>query len=267
MPMDLLQTILFDKPIRSVSRPIPILCSDFNTYYVKFPIDGTDHTDLIYESVCKALADYLRIPVPDVAYIEATEHSWSETDFPSLRSKMVGFGSKRIENPDVLSKDTAIIRSKHDFNRLLNPEDLVRIGIFDAIVKNMDRSEENFNLITSYVNGDRIFAIDHVATFGGPQFKGIFKPTRLDDVGKNILRSDYGRSVLHFIDHDRKKVILEETLSLLDNIDEALNVSFEQIPDQWQLTGELQTRISNFLKDDYRNQSIREQFERLFRIL
>jgi hypothetical protein len=45
----------------------------------------------------------------------------------------------------------------------------VKIGIFDLQLKNMDRSDDNFNLIQDLgeENTSKIFAIDHVQCFGG----------------------------------------------------------------------------------------------------
>jgi len=265
--MELLETISFEKPIRSVSRPFPVLCSDFNTYYVKFPIDATDNTDLIYESVCKTLGDHFNVPIPDIAYIKASEGSWSALSFPSLQAGLIGFGSKEVSNPNVLSKETALISSKHDFNRIANPSDLLRIGIFDLFIKNTDRSEDNFNLITSYGSKDSVFAIDHVATFGGSIAKGRFSPKMESDVGKNILRSEYGRAILKYIDSSERRLLLLEFITQLNNIEDVLNVAFERIPAEWQLTEDLKARICDFLTNDERNYSIKEQFERLFRIL
>jgi len=265
--MTILKTVRLGYPIQSNSRPIPTLCEDFEEYFVKFPISGTDSIDLTYEFVCKHLGNHFGVPMPEIAIVSAKEGSWTPTDIPELTPNMIGFASKKVEDSDILSIETALISSKHDYNRIQNPLDLLRIGIFDLHINNMDRCEENFNLIAEYGTKDSLVAIDHVAAFGGVNGKNRFIPRRVTDVGKNILRSEFGKSVIKYTSQSDRQLVLAEYESQMRNLSPTLDVAFRNMPTDWDVSDNLHERMVTFLTNDDRNQSIIEEFNRLFRLL
>lgn len=157
--------------------PYTIIADNLDAYYTKFAKGAVDEIDLYYELICKSIGDILGIPIPDASLIEYEPEAFI-LEYPELDEVLVGFGSNEISPNNILSAKTDFIHSKHDFNRILNPRDLVKIGIFDLMFMNMDRNDANFNLILDIgvENTSKIYAIDHVQCFGGDQYKSNLKP-------------------------------------------------------------------------------------------
>jgi hypothetical protein len=154
--------------VESQSRPYVLMGSDMEIYYCKFGIGNCDHTDLFYELISKKAGDALEVPIPEACLLDYRPEQFID-EFPALAIPLVGFGSKEIHPNHILAAKTDFIKNKHDFNRIPNPDDLIRIGIFDLYFMNMDRNDANFNLIQNKGQRDpmKIFAIDHVQCFGG----------------------------------------------------------------------------------------------------
>jgi hypothetical protein len=166
--MDRTKVIAITGITYSQSMPYTVIGDNLDVYYAKFAVGATDTIDIYYETVCKSLGDLLGVPIPEASLIEY-EPDLFVKDYPLLDQPLLGFGSKEIRPNQILAAKTDFIRTKHDFNRIPNPADLVKIGIFDLQFKNMDRNDANFNLIQKlgYADTSKIYAIDHVQCFGG----------------------------------------------------------------------------------------------------
>jgi hypothetical protein len=263
--MDRTKVIAITGITYSQSMPYTVLGDDMDVYYTKFAVEATDEIDLYYEMVCKSLGDLLGIPIPEACLIEY-EPEWFVKDYPLLDQSLLGFGSKEISPNNILAAKTDFIKTKHDFNRIPNPRDLVKIGIFDLQFKNMDRNDANFNLIQDLGEEDtsKIFAIDHVQCFGGAAHKQTLHPAIEDSVGANILRTDYGAAICKYLGRVALNEILEE---YFDTFNEEMSSFAEVIhdsPDEWGISAETKQRIENFVLNQARNESVYEQINNFF---
>ncbi|QNR23978.1 HipA family kinase [Croceimicrobium hydrocarbonivorans] len=249
------------------SWPILLLASDFSRYWTKFPSPRTDTIDLIYEYTAKIVGDHFGLPIPPVALIKAEAGSFRERDYPWLKVGSLGFGSQEVLQNDALSQHSALIRSKHDFNCIQNPLDLIRIAIFDLHMANTDRSDANFNLLLKRGSGDQIIAIDHAQIFKGPNYKNDFKAVPETSIGNSVLRTNYGHSILKYIDQSYFKAVLQDYENRLPSLAPKLARLKQSIPEEWALSPELHQRISEFLLNEERWDSIARAFRRFFGFL
>jgi len=154
--------------------PMKFICSDGAVYYVKYrsgkSMDKTEINCLVFEMVCTKLLQRLHIPVPEQALVTINAESYVpgqlKTNKKYIRDGIIAWGSKEITQTDLI-KEIEQIQKKKDFNKLLNPDDLIRIAIFDLWVDNADRHSGNYNLLVKMEDGKlAIITIDHAFSFG-----------------------------------------------------------------------------------------------------
>lgn len=170
--------------------PMKFMCNDSDIYYCKYRVSFKEQEIdcLIYEVICSLLLQKLNLPTPEIALVEITENSYLNEDLKRNRSfispGVICFGSKDLKNAQLVT-ELDKIQSKEDFELFENPDDLIRIAIFDLWVGNTDRGKgsiqyspgpsNNYNLLTSSEEGKKkIFAFDHGFTFEGEKFYRIF---------------------------------------------------------------------------------------------
>ncbi len=245
--------------------PMKFLCSDDEIYYCKYRVTSKkDELDLlVYEIVCHYLCEHLGIPTPQIALVELTKDSFEPKDIPrnKLYAKpgVICFGS-HIVNPAFLVNDTQLIKSKADFNRYKNPEDLIKIAIFDLWVDNTDRGKAgNFNLLVSTKSGKTsYYAFDNAFTFGGVNSLRIFNPSFEVSTVDKLLNTDYFRSVIKFIPKAERVNIAQKILSLCHDeaVSDIITKTPPLIPGAWNTLPGLYPRMHNFLSNVQRLQKI-----------
>ncbi len=208
------------------------------------------------------------MPIPEACLLDYRPEQFID-EFPALAIPLVGFGSKEIYPNHILAAKTDFIKNKHDFNRIPNPDDLIRIGIFDLHFMNMDRNDANFNLIQNKGQRDpmKIFAIDHVQCFGGNAYKQSLRPTPVDSIGANILRTDYGYSICKYLGKNVLNRILEVYFTNFVALQRNFDEYFDELPAAWEIDENTKQRIVNFIFDDTRNESVREEMKKYFNFL
>lgn len=217
--------------------------------------------------MAKYLGDCMGLPIPASSLIRLDENSFESRDFPFLLSGRVGFASQEVKGSDPLTLQTGLIRNKHDYNKIANPEDLFRIALFDRHLANRDRMEANFNILLDRANDNRIIAIDHVEIFRGGGNRDVFKPTRETDIGANVLRSDFGQRIMHFLGKEKANAILDAYFNNLGNMQVAFEQFKMELPPEWEIGQELLERCHAFLFNLDRNESIKKVFRDYLRYL
>lgn len=152
-------------------------------------------------------------------------------------------------------KEIEPIREKKEFNRLKNPDDLIRIAIFDLWVDNADRRGENYNLLLKMEEGKlKFIAIDHAFTFGGLSGMNIFNASTLPNSYRKLIESQYFRSVVKHFNKSERLEITNQFVSLVSHLDieKIINEAFAQIPEQWEINPTLRKRIIDFLQSNQR---------------
>ncbi len=260
--------------------PMQFICSDGSVYYVKYrsgkSFNKTEINCLVFEMICTRLLQRLQIPVPDHALVIINADSYVPgqliTNKRYIKQGVIGWGSKEIEQTDLI-KEIEQIQKKTEFNKLLNPDDLIRIAIFDLWVDNADRHSGNYNLLIKMENGKlKIITIDHAFTFGGLKGMNIFNITSQPSLHRKLIDSQYFRSVVKYFRKNERLEIASQFLSLLPELDieNIVNEVFTQIPTDWDIDPGLKKRIIEFLQSKQRlvaiqqisNQHLQKNFRR-----
>ena len=238
-------------------KPMKFLCDNGSIYFCKnrISVNKAEMDFLAYEVVCHFLLKTLQIPTPEIAFVEIQEGSFDKNKMPANRKRTTSgsicFGSKAVE-PNTIISGIQNLATKRDFGRLLNPGDIIRIGLFDLWVKNTDRAKgDNYNLLLQgRGQKSQIVAIDHAFAFGGLDGLRFFKLNDTDffDSGR-LLRSAYFKEVVKYFSRQERRDISDSFISLLqqDTIQYVISQSFKQIPSSWQIWPDLQNRVADFL--------------------
>jgi hypothetical protein len=168
-----------------MSRPLRVYGDDFKHYISKF---GRSH-DLLNEVIAVNFCRIWGIETPGYAYIKLLpEH------IPSGLNKRhyanLGFGSEYLDHAQELSQFLLTWRgNNYELGRIVNKEDILKIGLFDLWISNEDRNHNNANLlIQPQLDGFHFVAIDHVNIFNTNTLdKGLVCLTE----ESSILYSDY----------------------------------------------------------------------------
>jgi len=248
--------------------PMKFICSDGTIYYVKYlsgkSFNKNEINCLVFEMICTALLKRLHIPVPDQALVTIDANSFAPGQLVinkrNAKDGVIAWGSKEIPRADLI-KEIEQIRNKKDFNKLCNPEDLIRIAIFDLWVDNADRHSGNYNLLLNMDEGMlKIVAIDHAFTFGGLKGMNIFNTTSEPNTYKKLIVSQYFRSAVKHFNRKQRLEIATQFISLLEELEikNLINEVFTQIPKKWDINPMLKKRIIDFLKSEQRINSVQQ---------
>ncbi len=239
-------------------KPMKFLCEGGN-YFLKYRIHVSqkEMDCLAYEVLCHFLLLALDIPTPDIALATVVEGSFDPKLMPANRKRVksgtICFASKEVEPATIITGIQAI-ESKRDFKQLLNAEDLIRIGLFDLWVANVDRAkEDNYNLLLRGTpEGNELLAFDHGFAFGG---QAHLRWLRLDQSlffdSSRLLRSHYTKQVLKHISIQDRIAVLENWIPLLyeNEVLEAIHHAFKIIPAAWQIWPDLEKKVIQILSD------------------
>ncbi|MBW6483789.1 MAG: hypothetical protein K0B10_12105 [Vicingaceae bacterium] len=246
--------------------PLKFICTDDNIYYCKYlpTIKKEEINCLAYEVVAHALLRKLAIPTPDIALITVAEETLNKKLIKKNRRLNVGdvcFGSKQV--PFVAEvQSLAQLNNKTEFNKLLNPYDIIKIAIFDLWVNNTDRGRDfgdgyNYNLLLKLVGTkQQIVAFDHGFIFGGVNQIGIFNSKMNALTGNKLYQSAYYKSVIKHINNTDYINIVNNFIPLLfKNYDTLIKNIIEKLGTNWDLSPKLDERIIALLKT---NEQIKE---------
>jgi len=223
MELPNVNTVSFQEEIPTDGHsPMKFLCDDGNAYYCKHRI-GLKRDEiqcLLYEVLCSKLLHALQVPTPDIALVTITADSLRGQKLrknKEVREGTVCFGSKEVQQAYLLS-NLQKVQSKKDFNQYLNPEDVIRIAVFDAWVENADRGKENtykdvrsnnYNLLLNPLGKkQQLMAFDHAFTFGAYQIMSVMPKFR-PSIVFGILYTDFFLAVRRYLKAGKMLEILE----------------------------------------------------------
>src|SRR5665811_345950 len=103
-----IKTVTFiEELIHQNSAPMLFLCDDFELYYCKSKLDGSDHDFLVYELIGSRLAVYFEISTPEIAIVrfdlDALGNGFLQKNY-NLDHGDLMFGSRYIGPNDHLDK-------------------------------------------------------------------------------------------------------------------------------------------------------------------
>lgn len=239
--------------------PLVFICSDDNIYYCKYlpTIKKEEINCLAYEIVAHVLLKKLDIPTPEIALVTVAENTLIPKLIRFNKRLKVGnicFGSKEISFAAEV-QSLAQLNNKTEFNKLLNPHDIIKIAIFDLWVNNVDRGRDfgdgyNYNLLLKPVGTKQeIIAFDHGFIFGGINQIGIFNSKTNTLNGNKLYQSAYYKSVIKHIDKTDYINIVNNFIPLLfKNYDTLVKNIIEKLGANWDLSPKLDERIIALLK-------------------
>lgn len=239
--------------------PLKFFCSSNNIYYCKYlnSYSKLEFNCLAYEVISNFLLNQLHIPTPKIALVKISNDTLDKTKIKfnrRLKEGNICFGSKEVK----LAQELQAIQdfTKVDFNRLINPEDIIKIAIFDLWVDNTDRGRFfddgiNYNLLIESIGSkQRIIAFDNAFIFGGVKNIGIFNPLTAITTANKLVETPFYRSIVKHIDVNNFNQIVNNFIPLLtENYSQKLNHVMAQLPLEWELTRNLSERINNYLSN------------------
>jgi len=225
--------------------PMKFLCDDGRIYYCKYrsghSLKAEEIDFLAYEIICHFLLRYLQLPTPEIALVKLQKDSFASADLrvnkKYAKPDILCFGSQEISGSNLLS-GLELVGSKHEFNKYLNPEDLIRIAFFDLWVGNIDRGrDENFNLLTRVrLDKTEIIAFDHAFGFHGQDGLRAFNPKLPLETRNSLIRTPYFKSVVRYIPEKDQVSIAEKIVDCnINEIENAVNEAFAEIPNVWSI--------------------------------
>ena len=254
--------------------PMKFYCDDDRVYYCKYRLNLRKDTELdflTYEVVAHELLHWLNIPTPLIAFVNLTRDSFNRSQLRRNRSHCaVGttcFGSQEINARILTSLET--ISTKHDFNKLANPLDLLRIALFDQWVGNADRGKSidegyNYNLLlTDQEEKQQYVAFDHAFIFGGENQLRIFNPQSFGFQKDSLMGCEYFWSVLRYIPTENCLNAIEQFFVLLqtDEWHTIISDTIAQCGAIWPLPPKMEERINNFLSSPDRLDMLQETIQ------
>lgn len=259
------------------SGPIQILDENDEIYYAKT-------TDIIglpnNEMICELFVNYfakvwglkiaepclIKIPkivVDDYLIENGVEISkrYLNTDFDNL----IFFGVKSISN--IIENERYIkgLHSRKEYNKFNKPLDLIKIGVLDLWVGNMDRKANNPNiLITESLNSKFDFIpIDHALCLGYQrQLKKINSSHLHIEDRDSILSTGLSATILKY---SKKRDLVNLNLEIKECMNSCLKNSsfiFSQIPSEWGFSKKAKENITFVLSQEERNNSLSSSFIR-----
>lgn len=242
--------------------PLKFLCDNDKIYYCKYlnAINRSELNFLAYEMVASHLLNELSIPTPQVALIKIAPNTLNQKKIHfnrRLREGNICFGSLEINPAQELQSIQSF--SKYEYNKLINPYDVVKIAMFDLWVNNIDRGRHfddgiNYNLlIASENNRQKIYAFDNAFIFGGVNEIGIFNGLSAVDGHNKLVQSPFYKSIVQHISVDNLRNIVDNLLPLFSvSYQELISNVLGQLPNEWDLSLNLNDRIDSFLTNGER---------------
>jgi hypothetical protein len=249
--------------------PLKFICDDGSTYYCKYLVDYSplEINCLAYEIIAHYLLNQLNIPTPSIALVEISKGTLDKSKIKAnrrLEEGFICFGSKSVE-PSTEISEFEVCTSKRDYTSIVNPEDIVKIALFDLWINNVDRGKFinpgfNYNLLSvSHIKGREIMAFDHAFIFGGVNQIGVFNPLMGVERQDKLLQSEFYKSCIQYMNYD-------DFVKIVDNFIPLLQVSHQvviesvigQLTDIWNLSHNLSQRIQDYLHDETRINQVKE---------
>lgn len=249
--------------------PLKFICDDGANYFCKYRVNTkkVELDCLIYEVVCSVLLRHLKVPTPEIALIEVTKGSYDRKHLKNNRYITAGvicFGSKELKN-SLLVTELDKIANISDFEKYKNPEDVIKIALFDLWVGNQDRGKSgsdfspgrsnNYNLLTELTGDQRkIYAFDHGFTFDGEHAFRIFNERFLPNIKGKLFGTQIFDDMLQYIPRGRKQEIVESFITAIKKtpIDDLISPIISNLPADWRRHEPLKDKIVHFLKSESR---------------
>lgn len=256
--------------------PLKFICNDGEIYFCKYRVSQKEvEIDcLVYEVVCSLLLKALGIPTPEIAFVQVTENSYNKDDLNKnrlfIKPGVICFGSNELKYSQLVT-ELDKISSKSDFKKYVNPDDIIRIALFDMWVGNTDRGKRNSNFSPGRSNNynlltksegikSKIFAFDHGFAFGGENRLRIFNELFLPDTNGKLFGTQFFENMLIYIPIERRKKVITEFIENIKelNVSELILFIYTKLPLDWKRHPPLKDQIVKYLKNTKRINALKK---------
>jgi hypothetical protein len=228
------------------------MCSDKNTYVVKFFYPQIGERILPNEYIIGALAKYLELPCYDISFVEV--------DKELLDEENLGFYSEGKQLGILYDEHADELRERRIKN-INNVNDIAKILVFDQWIYNLDRGAEYSNWLINDNLGGKLHIIDHSEAFG----RRDWSKTTLD-LSLETPVPFTKREMVYKLLYARLQEEFEEPINIIDSFIEEIKgiptVFIEDIvnsvPVEWNINISEKQQVVNYLIE--RRKSLQEIF-------
>lgn len=264
--LSVINAISIDREIYTDGHsPLLVIGEDYNQYIVKNSSGRIPAFYLINEFLANGLLQCWNIPTPECANIQVDSsiiRGFSNKHRPAYYNDST-FGSKVIPNILDLNEYT-LSNTKSSYNRLINPLDILRIGLFDLWVANDDRKPTNQNTILSIGSNGKyeITAIDHAFIFETLDYQHLNPQLFYPSVNDHIMICDLVNIVKRYTNINDSFVSSERDYFYfcLNTSQESFEKITNNIPNDLGITDSLITFLEQFLFNQDRNNRVFEEY-------
>jgi hypothetical protein len=251
------------------SIPLQVLCDDNEIYIIKTmfkkhpPIE-----DLINETLSNYFLQCWDIPVPEQALVLFDDILIEQylLENKTIDKKYIDFkfnnhyfyGSKFLPYTTEVDLYNITLKNKHDYNKYQNPIDLIKIGVFDKWIANMDRRSDNPNIIVDNSQVKfRFIPIDNTQSFANQSDYKNLKLPIMDTVNyKSILNWPITKSISNFANSNKYSNLANEIIGNIEKSIDLIDPIFENIPSEFGLSKQGKHKIKEILSNNTRNNVI-----------
>ncbi len=264
-----LSAVKIIKCLNTNSLPLLVLCDDNESYVIKTMFKThPPYEDLINEILCNYFFQCWDIPVPEQALIIFDNVLIKQyiDEGNSINKKYIDlkfnnhcfYGTKFLQSATEIDLYNIFLKNKHDYNKYYNPIDLIKIGVFDKWIANMDRRPDNPNiLMETYKGMFRFIPIDNTQAFACQHsYKSLNKAVMETSNNKSILSTPITKSISKFANSKIYSNLAYEINSNIDKSIQHIDTIFENIPAGFGLSKDGKKRIKEILSDKVRNKKI-----------
>lgn len=237
------------------TSPFVLNCGS-NVYVAKVMDDNLEHKHLVNEFVCYHLAVLLGIPIPQANLIRIDESMINSV--PELKERKIMctllFGSKMIERSvqNITPPYLEIAR---------NIEDIPSIILFDQIIYNNDRADNDGNLLFD-LKSKMIVAIDHSHVFKDGLIWDEHTLQSLNDEKNYLIDNFHGKyykMLQRFVRGNDPFSKIKNKLKTLDP--NSISFIVDSIPVEWGITELESESLKNFL--NHRIDNVKEIYKKI----
>ena len=224
--------------------------------------------DLINETLCNYFLQCWDIPVPEPSIIKfdyiLIDQYLAEGN--SINQKYTGFnfnehfffGTKFLQSTTEIDLYNLSLKDKRDYNKYQNPMDLIKIGVFDKWIANMDRRSDNPNILIDTSSAKFTFIpIDNTQAFACHSTYNTLNIAVMNIANnKSILNTPIIKSICKFADSNIFCNLDKELTNNICNTIDLIEPIFENIPSGFGLGKKGKARIKEILSNKERNKTI-----------
>lgn len=253
-----IETVKIIKVIETYNKPIQAVCrtdTGLKTYFLKYSRSGSEGDGLFSELICQRLAKEVALLTPEVALVTIGNHdvpSYFKKPLP-YKSGMVTFGSLEVPNTEPLSLTNISITNNY-LNKLTNPIDLFKIGLFDFWIGNTDRKGDNFNLLLTLTHKRQFYVFDHFLAFSDITNHDYNRINVINSLYKTLLYTDFVYRLLrlkHLGDYQNITDDFVTTVRSLDIVN-IVETIYNQLPPEWNVNVDAKNYIIEYLTNNDR---------------